>query len=429
MGNRKIETVKYNTTQTVQLYKYTAQNKIDTIKSYNTQYVSNLTPAPSPAPTNGLGPIEKDRSNGESGANDGNTIKLNSVEYEKGLGVYANSEVTYNLGGNYKYFMADIGMDDNSETADSQVKFQVYADGTLIYDSGTMKRDTATKSIVLDVSQKNTLKLKVDSDGSTTADYADWADAKLVGTETGTLTYTYDANGNLTNETRNGYTYEHTYNQLNQLESTTVKQGGTTISTTTNTYNGEGYRVKQIITKGGTTTTRRYIYEYDKVVMELDGTGAQVARNIYGINLLKRIAGSQSYYYMYNGHADVTALINTSNGNADATYSYDSWGTIISQTGTANNSITYAGYQYDAETKLYYLNARYYDSLTARFLQEDTYTGDINDSLSLNLYTYCHNKPLMYTDPDGHYSIPCYEKWSCCYKRFSRQRNNKRQFH
>jgi hypothetical protein len=36
-------------------------------------------------------------------------------------------------------------------------------------------------------------------------------------------------------------------------------------------------------------------------------------------------------------------------------------------------------------------------------LQEDTYSGDVNDPLSLNLYTYCHNEPLMYTDPTGHY--------------------------
>ncbi len=43
-----------------------------------------------------------------------------------------------------------------------------------------------------------------------------------------------------------------------------------------------------------------------------------------------------------------------------------------------------------------------YDPVTARFLQEDTYFGSIDDPLSLNLYTYCHNEPIMYTDPTGH---------------------------
>ncbi|OPX41871.1 tRNA(Glu)-specific nuclease WapA precursor [Ruminiclostridium hungatei] len=50
---------------------------------------------------------------------------------------------------------------------------------------------------------------------------------------------------------------------------------------------------------------------------------------------------------------------------------------------------------------MYYLNARYYDSKIARFLSEDTYLGNAGDPLSLNLYTYCHNEPVMYVDPTG----------------------------
>lgn len=42
----------------------------------------------------------------------------------------------------------------------------------------------------------------------------------------------------------------------------------------------------------------------------------------------------------------------------------------------------------------------------ARFLTEDTYRGRSHDPLSLNLYTYCHNNPLRYTDPSGHIPIP-----------------------
>ncbi|MCX7745984.1 MAG: hypothetical protein N2645_03690 [Clostridia bacterium] len=43
-----------------------------------------------------------------------------------------------------------------------------------------------------------------------------------------------------------------------------------------------------------------------------------------------------------------------------------------------------------------------YDPKIARFLQEDTYLGDPNDPLSLNLYTYCFNNPITYDDPTGH---------------------------
>ncbi len=47
---------------------------------------------------------------------------------------------------------------------------------------------------------------------------------------------------------------------------------------------------------------------------------------------------------MYNGHADVTALLGES-GNVEGTYYYDAFGNIVEQTGNVNNNITYAGYQ------------------------------------------------------------------------------------
>ena len=74
----------------------------------------------------------------------------------------------------------------------------------------------------------------------------------------------------------------------------------------------------------------------------------------------------------------------------------------MEQTGEVSNSVLFAGYQFDKETGLYYLNARMYDPVTARFMQEDTVAGQPMDPLSLNLYTYCHNSPLMYWDPTGH---------------------------
>jgi len=114
-----------------------------------------------------------------------------------------------------------------------------------------------------------------------------------------------------------------------------------------------------------------------------------------------RKTGDEQYYYMYNGHGDVTALLDT-DGSIAASYYYDAFGNITEQTGEADNPIRYAGYQYDEETNVYYLNARYYDPKIARFLTEDSYLGSIADPLSLNLYIYCHNEPVMYIDPSGH---------------------------
>jgi RHS repeat-associated protein len=188
-------------------------------------------------------------------------------------------------------------------------------------------------------------------------------------------------------------TVTNTYDKRNQLIQTVTEEG----TTLTNCYNGEGLRVSKTV--NGQKTY--YLYEYDKVVLEVIENGTQKARNLYGTNLLMRTVDNEAYYYIYNGHADVTALIDT-DGNIAATYYYDAFGNILEQTGDVDNNITYAGYQYDDETGLYYLNARMYDPKIARFLQEDTYRGDPNDPLSLNLYTYCSNEPIMYADPTGH---------------------------
>lgn len=187
------------------------------------------------------------------------------------------------------------------------------------------------------------------------------------------------------------YTYNH-FNQLTQL-----KEKDTT---STYAYNAQGYRVAKTI--NGKIT--RYLYEKDKVVLETDGSGSETAYQVYGTNLLtRRVQGekAEQYYCLYNAHGDVTGLLD-GNGGLAATYDYDAFGNLTGKTGQADNSTTYAGYQWDEETKLYYLNARYYDSTIARFISEDSYTGEKNDPLSLNLYSYGKNNPIIYMDPTGH---------------------------
>ena len=63
--------------------------------------------------------------------------------------------------------------------------------------------------------------------------------------------------------------------------------------------------------------------------------------------------------------------------------------------------IRYAGYVYDTETKLYYLQARYYDPATARFISRDLDTGDEDDPITMNGYSYADGNPVMMVDADG----------------------------
>ena len=66
-----------------------------------------------------------------------------------------------------------------------------------------------------------------------------------------------------------------------------------------------------------------------------------------------------------------------------------------------HNRFRYTGEQYDSLTGQYYLRARYYNPVIARFTQEDTYYGD-----GLNLYEYCRNNAITYKDPTGHNICP-----------------------
>ncbi|WP_306465188.1 RHS repeat-associated core domain-containing protein, partial [Thermaerobacillus caldiproteolyticus] len=90
-------------------------------------------------------------------------------------------------------------------------------------------------------------------------------------------------------------------------------------------------------------------------------------------------------------------------GNVVARYEYDTWGKLLSKSGemAAENPYRYAGYQYDEETGLYYLIARYYHPTHGVFLSMDPDPGDSDDILTQNGYTYANNNPVMLVDPDG----------------------------
>jgi len=146
-----------------------------------------------PGSSSGFGPIERDRSNGEAQAGDGDTISLSGVQYAKGLGVHADSSVIFNTAGACTSFESSIGLDNEvrGQTEHGSVIFQVFGAGTddrnvKLYDSGPMTGATATKAIKVDLKGYRTLTLTVDQnrndaegDASLWSDHADWADARV----------------------------------------------------------------------------------------------------------------------------------------------------------------------------------------------------------------------------------------------------------
>ncbi|MEK4297356.1 RHS repeat domain-containing protein [Paenibacillus sp. FSL R5-0914] len=220
----------------------------------------------------------------------------------------------------------------------------------------------------------------------------------------GITTYAYDLQGNrqIVSDTSSiSVEYadtSYTYDLKNTLTSVTKDSTSTTIS-----YLPSGLRYQK--TSGSLKT--QYNYNGNGEVISETKSNGQKANYVRGDRLLVKkdvtTTTTKDYYYLYNGHGDVVQILDT-NGNVVNSYSYDSWGNITNQTEGISNSFKYAGEIYDEETGLYYLRARYYDPSIGRFINEDTYEGQINNPLSLNLYTYATNNPLMYIDPTGNWN-------------------------
>ena len=153
-------------------------------------------------------------------------------------------------------------------------------------------------------------------------------------------------------------------------------------------------------------------YVDGKLIRQTGGSGT--IDFIYGAGgaIRFKFAGN-TYIYRRNLMGDVTHIY-TTDGTLVARYVYDAWGNHkiydvngneVTKSMSAHigniNPIRYRGYYYDSETELYYLEARYYDPDTGRFISQD----DISYLVPLtgiNLYTYCRNNPIMYTDATGH---------------------------
>ena len=113
-----------------------------------------------------------------------------------------------------------------------------------------------------------------------------------------------------------------------------------------------------------------------------------------------------TFWFEKNLQGDVVAIYNNS-GVKLASYIYDAWGnfTVTYSNGGATtaaqyNPFTYRSYYYDDDLGLYYLNSRYYDSNTGRFINADVQMN--SRLLGYNLYAYCENNPVVFIDRSGY---------------------------
>ena len=172
------------------------------------------------------------------------------------------------------------------------------------------------------------------------------------------------------------------------------------------TYDGRGMRRSK---RKGNGTAIEYTYDSEgRLIKELNGLEYIYDESgIAGI-----IHNGTPYLYRKNAQGDIIGLIDNT-GKVVVNYVYDGWGnhriygaegeeiTDAAHIGSLN-PIRYRGYYYDTETKLYFLKTRYYDPELCRFVTiDDTAYLDPNAINGLNLYAYCLNNPVMFTDSTG----------------------------
>lgn len=110
----------------------------------------------------------------------GGPIQMGRRVYAKGLGVHANSVVTYKLDGRYERFSAIVGID-HTVAPYGSVVFRVKADGKRLYESKIIHGDDAPETISVYVSDAKQLTLECDmSENLDLSDHANWANAMLI---------------------------------------------------------------------------------------------------------------------------------------------------------------------------------------------------------------------------------------------------------
>lgn len=176
----------------------------------------------------------------------------------------------------------------------------------------------------------------------------------------------------------------------------------------TYTYNKDGIRVSKKVNN----ITTNYMLENSNILFEKTGNDVIYYLRDSNSKLIGLEHNGTTYYYLKNLQGDIVGIIDAEN-NLIASYTYDSWGNIISIKDSNGLDITeenhialknpfrYRSYYYDSDTKLYYLNSRYYNPKWGRFINADENIDTSLDMFSDNTYLYAENNPINRIEIEG----------------------------
>lgn len=206
--------------------------------------------------------------------------------------------------------------------------------------------------------------------------------------------FQYDHAGNLLADDKARYSYD----AFNRTEKVETFDGHIQL----NRYDAEGLRYE--MEENGNLV--QFIFNQNREVVTEEDTSS-LNRLIRGTELIAASSSADSartYYHYVSDEMGSTTHIVDEAGAVQNRYEYDAWGNITAQEEAVSNRFKFTGQQWDPVTQQYYLRARFYNPVIAKFTQEDTYRGD-----GLNLYVYCANNPVFYEDPSGFRKSKCYK--------------------
>ncbi|MBC7369298.1 MAG: RHS repeat-associated core domain-containing protein [Undibacterium sp.] len=233
--------------------------------------------------------------------------------------------------------------------------------------------------------------------------------------------YTYDLDGNLTDDGRWHYTWD-AENRLTSMETSlaaSVLNTGVTRQYISFKYDYLGRRVRKTVANwNGTayiaTVDRKFIYDGWNLLTERDATTlGVVASYVWGLDLSKTLQdgggvggllaviepNGTTHLPAYDGNGNIHALVNRSGGAVTAAYEYDAFGQTLRATGpfADKNPFRFSTKYTDSETGLLYYGRRYYNPTLGRWLGRDP----IEEKGGLHLYAFIGNHGINGWDVAG----------------------------
>lgn len=163
------------------------------------------------------------------------------------------------------------------------------------------------------------------------------------------------------------------------------------------TYDGDGRRVKSVLTTNLGATATYFVGSHYEV------TDGIVTKYYYAGATRIAMRKNGTLYYLLGDHLGSTGIVTFENGNLLSQTKYKAWGEVRHQSGPSLTEYTYTGqYSHTADFGLMYYNARWYDPSLGRFAQADSIVPP--GVQGLDRYAYVNNSPMNYVDPSGHFT-------------------------